>query len=166
MEKGKQPPGSSDAPFRKGQLREFRRSPRSGSRHQAAYAGRERRERQRHHVPQTFVRFQKRLLCFPLNRFSGKFPSRNIHSHGVSFRSLKPVKVGSKLLVNIGTSILVHAFRDKCAFIARVVWVDKLANRTYWRVGCEILGKKGCKEIAELVRDGALITRTHERDIL
>lgn len=166
MKQEKRAPQTPGAPSQKGQLRQFRRSPKAGAGQKPQYTGREHRERQRYHVLHTFVRFQKRLWCFSLTHFSDKFPIRNLHSRGISFRSLKPLKVGNKLLLNLETSVLVHAFPRKCRFSAHVVWVDKLPNKTYWRVGCKIMGKNGCRQIAELVRDGVLITKTHERDIL
>ena len=127
------------------------------------YMGRERRRRERHHVPHAFARFQKRILCFPAGLLSEEYPIRNINSRGISFRSMSPVRAGDKLLVQLETSVLVHSFWSKCRFLVRVVWVDKLPKKTYWRVGCTILEKKARQEIVRLIQDGLIVPLRRER---
>jgi len=63
---------------------------------------------------------------------------RDIHSRGVSFRSLESVRIGGKIRIFLETSVPVHSFSMQCRINAHVVWADKLSNKTYRRVGDDL----------------------------
>jgi len=127
--------------------------------------GLEQRERQRHHVRHTFVRFQRKILCFPCEHRSQQYPLRNIHTEGISFRSLMPLKIGNKIKLFLETSVLVHSFCRECCLAAKVVWVDKLPKKTYWRIGCKLVGNIPAQELQEFIRDGVVISKAHSRKL-
>jgi len=95
-------------------------------------------------------------------------PLRNVSSHGISFRSPDPVKTGTKLAMWLDVPVLMHSFPRKFHLVGKVMWADKLQNKTYWRVGCRLSrGHKDMhKELVQFIRDGVVIPKQHQKDLL
>jgi len=132
------------------------------------YGGAEKRLRRRSHLVEAFVRFRRKYLYVITGVESRPCPIRNISRDGVSFRSRRPIRSGQLLSLRFETSSLVHSFPKRFRCLAKVIWADKLANKTYWRVGCEFIrmSKQDIRELSEYIRDSMVVSTKNKREVV
>ena len=122
------------------------------------YHGPQRRHIKRHVLYQCFIDWRRTILGVPVGSTVQRCRMRNVTSRGISIRSATLPKIGWTLSLAFDVPILVHALPSEFVVSGRVVWIDELKGRPYYRVGCAFrhLSGRKAQDLKQFIRDAVI----------